>query len=224
MRSALADAIDALLPQTQCRKCGFDGCAPYAEAIATGSAVINRCPPGGQHGVDQLATLLGADSMPLDLARGTAGVSELALIDESLCIGCTLCVQACPVDAIVGAAGRMHTVMLEDCSGCGLCVAPCPVDCIAMVPISALAPAHDVTPRPEAALPALAAHWRSRHETRRRRLSDERLAREVRLAERAAGARLPDAGQAAAAQRRSAVAAALARARERRAANAGRHD
>ena len=224
MRSALADAIDALLPQTQCRKCGFDGCAPYAEAIATGSAGIDRCPPGGQHGIDQLATLLSADSMPLDLARGTAGVSELALIDESLCIGCTLCVQACPVDAIVGAAGRMHTVMLEDCSGCGLCVAPCPVDCIAMVPISALAPAHDVTPRPEAALPALAAHWRSRHETRGRRLSDERLAREVRLAERAVGARLPDAGQAAAAQRRSAVAAALARARERRAANAGRHD
>ena len=224
MRSALADAIDALLPQTQCRKCGFDGCAPYAEAIATGGAGINRCPPGGQHGVDQLATLLGAGSMPLDLARGTAGVSELALIDESLCIGCKLCIQACPVDAIVGAAGRMHTVMLEDCSGCGLCVAPCPVDCIAMVPISALTPAHDVMPRPEAALPALAARWRVRHETRQRRLSDERLAREVRLAERVADARLPDADQAAAAQRRSAVAAALARARERRAANAGRHD
>ena len=224
MRSALADAIDALLPQTQCRKCGFDGCAPYAEAIAMGSASIDRCPPGGQHGIDQLATLLGADSMPLDLARGTAGVSELALIDESLCIGCTLCIQACPVDAIVGAASRMHTVMLEDCSGCGLCVAPCPVDCIAMVPISALAPAHDVMPRSEAALPALAARWRARHETRRRRLSDERLTREVRLAEHASGSRLADADLAAAAQRRSAVAAALARARERRAADAGRHD
>ena len=224
MRSALADAIDALLPQTQCRKCGFDGCAPYAEAIATGSAGIDQCPPGGQHGVDRLAALLGADSIPLDLARGTAEFSELALIDESRCIGCTLCIQACPVDAIVGAASRMHTVMLEDCSGCGLCVAPCPVDCIAMVPISALAPTHDVMPRSEAALPALAARWRARHETRRRRLSDERLAREVRLAEHASGSRLADADLAAAAQRRSAVAAALARARERRAADAGRHD
>lgn len=224
MRPVLADAIDALLPQTQCRKCGFNGCAPYAEAIAAGRAGIDQCPPGGQRGVDQLAALLRVDSMPLDLAGGTAGISDLALIDELLCIGCTLCIQACPVDAIVGAAGRMHAVMLEECSGCSLCVAPCPVDCITMVPIAALARTHHVMPRPEAALPARVARWRARHDARRRRLAAQGVARKERLAESAASAQLPDLDQAAATQRRSAIAAALARARERRAANAGPRD
>ncbi len=224
MRPALADAIDALLPQTQCRKCGFDGCAPYAAAIAAGGAGIDRCPPGGQRGVDQLAALLGVDPMPLDLTLGPAGIPELALIDESLCIGCTLCIQACPVDAIVGAAGRMHTVMLEECSGCGLCVAPCPVDCIAMVALSALMPEHQVMPTAEAVLPARSARWRARHEARRRRLAHEQLVHEAGRAGPAAEARLPDVDEAAAKKRQSAVTAALARARERRAAIAGRHD
>ncbi len=130
----LADRLDALLPQTQCTKCGFDGCRPYAEAMADGQADVNRCPPGGQVGVALLARELGVAEPPLDLDRGTHGPLQLAVIDEAHCIGCTLCIQACPVDAIVGANLRMHTVLPERCTGCDLCVAPCPVDCIDMVP------------------------------------------------------------------------------------------
>jgi electron transport complex protein RnfB len=129
----LADRIDALLPQTQCTKCGYDGCRPYAQAIADGEA-INRCPPGGDEGVHALARLLDLPVLPLDDTRGRPGPLTLAVIDESHCIGCTLCIAACPVDAIVGAAKRMHTVLDDACTGCDLCVAPCPVDCITMVP------------------------------------------------------------------------------------------
>ncbi|CAM3511633.1 Ferredoxin [Bordetella sputigena] len=130
----LADRIDGLLPQTQCTKCGYDGCRPYAAAIADGQADINRCPPGGEDGVRALAALLDRAAPPLDLSRGQPGPLMLAVVDEAHCIGCTLCIDACPVDAIVGAAKRMHTVVDELCTGCDLCVAPCPVDCIAMVP------------------------------------------------------------------------------------------
>jgi electron transport complex protein RnfB len=129
----LADRIDALLPQTQCTKCGYDGCRPYAQAIADGEA-INRCPPGGDEGIHALARLLGRPVLALDDTRGHPGPLTLAVIDESHCIGCTLCIAACPVDAIVGAAKRMHTVLDDACTGCDLCVAPCPVDCITMVP------------------------------------------------------------------------------------------
>ncbi|NYE26948.1 electron transport complex subunit RsxB [Pigmentiphaga litoralis] len=128
----LADRIDARLPQTQCTKCGFDGCRPYAEAIANGTAGIDRCPPGGEAGVATLAALLDRPIVPLDLTRGLPGPLRVARIDEQHCIGCTLCIQACPVDAIVGANKRMHTILPSACTGCDLCVAPCPVDCIHM--------------------------------------------------------------------------------------------
>lgn len=128
------EEIDALLPQTQCRQCGYDGCQPYAAAIAQDGAAINRCPPGGQAGVVALARLLDQPVLALDLSCGAPAPLRVALIDESYCIGCTLCIAACPVDAILGANKRMHTVLEDACTGCDLCVAPCPVDCITMVP------------------------------------------------------------------------------------------
>jgi electron transport complex protein RnfB len=127
----IIDRVDAILPQTQCRQCGFSGCRPYAEAIVRSGAGINRCPPGGESTVRALAELLGADPEPL---RDAATERSVVTIDEALCIGCTKCIQACPVDAIIGAPRQMHTVLLKDCTGCGLCIPPCPVDCIAMVP------------------------------------------------------------------------------------------
>ena len=132
----VVERIDALLPQTQCGQCGFAGCRPYAEAIASGAADINRCPPGGENTIVALADLLGRDPKPLDPDRGEAQEQQLvAVIDENICIGCTLCIQACPVDAILGAAKHMHTVIEDECTGCKLCVAPCPVECIHMVPV-----------------------------------------------------------------------------------------
>lgn len=129
----LVDSIDELLPQTQCGQCGHPGCKPYAEAIANGEA-INKCPPGGQETVDRLANLLGVESLPLDADETAADQDLVAVIIEEECIGCTKCIQACPVDAIIGAAKLMHTVIVDDCTGCDLCVDPCPVDCIDMVP------------------------------------------------------------------------------------------
>ncbi len=131
----LIDRIDQILPQTQCGQCGFPGCRPYATAIRAGEADINHCPPGGQATIDALADLLGVESKPLDPERGEESeVASVAWIDEQVCIGCTKCIQACPVDAILGANKLMHTVLVEECTGCDLCVAPCPVDCIYMVP------------------------------------------------------------------------------------------
>lgn len=131
----LVEKIEVLLPQTQCGQCGFPGCHPYAEAIAKGEADINRCPPGGQTTIIALADLLGRDPKPLDAERGVEKPKMLAVIDENICIGCTLCIQACPVDAILGAAKQMHTIIESECTGCELCVAPCPVDCITMIPV-----------------------------------------------------------------------------------------
>ncbi len=131
----IVDRIDALLPQTQCGQCGFPGCRPYAEALAGGKAEINRCPPGGETTMLALADLLGRDPLPLDAEAGEEKPKAVAEIDEQLCIGCTLCLQACPVDAILGAAKQMHTVIRDECTGCELCVAPCPVECIHMQPI-----------------------------------------------------------------------------------------
>lgn len=131
----IVDKIDALLPQTQCGQCGYAGCRPYAEAIAAGEADINLCPPGGNHSVIALADLLGRDPKPLNAERGAAKPRTVAVIDEQNCIGCTLCIQACPVDAILGAAKHMHTVIAKECTGCELCLAPCPVDCIQMKPM-----------------------------------------------------------------------------------------
>lgn len=128
----IVDKVDALLPQTQCGQCGFPGCRPYAEAITSGQADINRCPPGGEAVIHALSDLLGVDPKPLD---GEAKGKQVAVIDEQTCIGCTLCLQACPVDAILGAAKQMHTIIGKECTGCELCLPPCPVDCIAMVPV-----------------------------------------------------------------------------------------
>jgi electron transport complex protein RnfB len=131
----VVDRIDRLLPQTQCAQCGYPGCRPYAEAIARGDADINQCPPGGEAGIRALATLLGREPKPLDTQHGIEKPRVLALIDETTCIGCTKCIQACPVDAILGAPKRMHTVIEELCTGCELCLPPCPVDCIELVPV-----------------------------------------------------------------------------------------
>lgn len=126
--------IDRLLPQTQCTRCGYTGCLPYAEAIARGEAEINQCPPGGESTIEQLAALTGRPALPLNPANGAEAAPTVAFIDEERCIGCTKCLPPCPVDAIAGAPRRMHTVIAELCTGCELCVAPCPVDCIVMVP------------------------------------------------------------------------------------------
>lgn len=134
--SPLVEKIDAILPQTQCGQCGFPGCKPYAEAIFSGQADINQCPPGGEAGIRKLADLLGVEAKPLNADNGVEKPKSLAIIDEAVCIGCTLCIQACPVDAILGAAKQMHTVIESECTGCELCVEPCPVDCIYMIPVT----------------------------------------------------------------------------------------
>ncbi|GAB4483341.1 MAG: hypothetical protein OHK0044_32540 [Burkholderiaceae bacterium] len=211
--SELADAIDALLPQTQCTKCGHAGCRPYAEAIAAGAAQINQCPPGGAAGIAKLAKLLGRPAIPLNPAHGVERPLRVALIDERLCIGCTLCIQACPVDAIVGAAKRMHTVVPQWCTGCDLCLPPCPMDCIAMV---------EVDP-PRAWTQADADAARARHTARKARLAREKLEHDERLAAKAL-AKLgeldarDDLSREQIEQKKAIVQAAIERARARRAA------
>jgi electron transport complex protein RnfB len=130
----LVDQVNEILPQTQCGQCGYPGCRPYAEAIANGDD-INKCPPGGEGTIKKLADLMGVDVKPLDSAHGEEEAPKVAIIREAECIGCTKCIQACPVDAIIGATRQMHTVIEKECTGCDLCVAPCPVDCIDMVPV-----------------------------------------------------------------------------------------
>ncbi len=201
INAALADRIDALLPQTQCTRCAHPGCRPYAEAIAAGTAPINRCAPGGEVTIAALAALLDVPAPPPDPAFGTAEPLAWARIDEAVCIGCTLCIRACPVDAIVGASKRMHTVLAGHCTGCGLCLPPCPVDCIVM------------TSAGRAWTPADAAAARSRFESRNARLA-QRAAKGAPGFEAKGGQRVRDATPD---QRRRTVAAALARARARRA-------
>jgi electron transport complex protein RnfB len=131
----IVEQIDAILPQQQCGKCGYPGCQAYAEAIVNGEAEINQCPPGGEVVILALADLLDREPISLDVEHGVEMPIMLAVIDETTCIGCTLCIQACPVDAILGAPKQMHTVIAQECTGCELCVAPCPVDCISMVAV-----------------------------------------------------------------------------------------
>lgn len=144
-----AQAIDALLPQTQCTRCGYAGCRPYAEAIANGEADINQCPPGGTETLIALAALTGREVAPLNQDNGVESAPMVAFIDEERCIGCTKCLPPCPVDAIVGAPRLMHTVIADMCTGCELCIAPCPVDCISMIPLLA-SPAHAALALPPA--------------------------------------------------------------------------
>jgi electron transport complex protein RnfB len=166
MNRDLVRRIDAVLPQTQCTKCGYDGCRPYAQAIADGAADIDQCPPGGDEGVAMLAQLLGRAPKPLNPANGLYRAPQVAVIDEDVCIGCTKCIQACPVDAIVGASKLMHTVIASWCTGCELCIPPCPVDCIALQPVAAL---------PQADLS------RERHDTRAVRLARDATERAAQL-------------------------------------------
>ncbi|WP_371373187.1 electron transport complex subunit RsxB [Thalassotalea aquiviva] len=130
----LVEQLDALLPQTQCGQCGYPGCKPYAEAVANGEA-INKCAPGGEDTIKKIADLMGVEAQPLDESHAHDNTPKVAFIIEEDCIGCTKCIQACPVDAITGAAKQMHTVITDECTGCDLCVDPCPVDCIKMIPI-----------------------------------------------------------------------------------------
>jgi electron transport complex protein RnfB len=146
----VVEQINATLPQTQCGQCNYPGCRPYAEAIAAGEAGINQCPPGGDSGIQALANLLGVEALPLNPENGKEKPRSVAVIDEESCIGCTLCIQACPVDAILGASKFMHTVIEETCTGCDLCLPPCPVDCIDMV-VQKPAAGQWAWPRPEPA-------------------------------------------------------------------------
>ncbi|HEX7646156.1 MAG TPA: electron transport complex subunit RsxB [Noviherbaspirillum sp.] len=177
---SLADQIEDLLPQTQCTKCGYPACRPYAEAVAEGKAAYNQCPPGGVEGVSRMAALLGKPVIPLNPVNGIERPRPVAVIDETACIGCTLCIQACPVDAIVGAAKQMHTVVPELCTGCDLCVAPCPVDCIAMVEATPGKTGWDAWSQEQADAA------RARHDFRTFRLRRDKEENDARLAAKAA--------------------------------------
>ena len=177
--ASLAARIDALLPQTQCTRCGYPDCRAYAQAIADGEADIDRCPPGGAEGIVRLAALTGRPAKPLDLQRGIEAPRALAVIDEDWCIGCTLCIKACPVDCIVGASKQMHTVVDEQCTGCELCVPVCPVDCIAMVQVT------DTRTGWDAWSPTQADEARQRYAFHRLRVERERRENDERLAAKA---------------------------------------
>ncbi|WP_277185555.1 electron transport complex subunit RsxB [Caballeronia sp. BR00000012568055] len=216
----LAERIEDLLPQTQCTKCGSPACRPYADAIAAGEAGYNQCPPGGEEGIARLAALLGKPVIPLDTTHGVERARPVAVIDENVCIGCTLCMQACPVDAIVGAAKLMHSVIPELCTGCDLCVPPCPVDCIDMIAVTGDATGWDAWSQPQADAA------RERHDRRVARLARDRAEAEARKASRAAVAEspkeaLPEAAPEVAqedpeAKKRAIIQAAMERARKKK--------
>jgi electron transport complex protein RnfB len=201
---SLVARIDAMLPQTQCGKCGYPGCEPYARAVATGASELNQCPPGGEALIRRLARLLSRKYIPLDPACGVERARHVARIDEPRCIGCTLCIQACPVDAIIGAAKQMHTVIVDLCTGCDLCVAPCPVDCIDMIPATGT-DANWTQPRMDAA--------RERFLRRNQRLARSKRGRAPRNPRATATASTLSAEQ-----KRETIRAAVERVRARRAA------
>jgi electron transport complex protein RnfB len=212
----LAEALDRALPQTQCTRCGYPDCRSYAQAIAAGEAGINQCPPGGAEGVATLARLTGRPALPLDPAHGREGPRQLAVIDEAWCIGCTLCIKACPVDCIVGASKRMHTVIAEQCTGCELCIPACPVDCISLVNVTGERSGWSAWSA------ELADEARQRYAFRGLRLAREQREYDERMAAKAQ-ARLTDlesqaepADAQALARKRAVIDAALARARGQR--------
>lgn len=218
-REALVDRLDQALPQTQCTRCGYADCRAYAEAMAEGQAATNRCPPGGQEGVVRLATLLNVEPTPLDPSCGNEGPRTVVFIDEAWCIGCTLCIKACPVDCIVGASKQMHTVVEADCTGCELCLPVCPVDCIEVRP---------ATPGRtgwQAWSPSQAGAAQQRYAWHRERLAREDSERQARLAAKAQWKldNLPELVRGASPvqveQKRDRVLAAMARARAKRTAS-----
>lgn len=176
MPPTLADKLEDLLPQTQCTKCGYPACRPYAEAMADGSAAYNQCPPGGHEGIVRLASLLGKPFIPLNVTHGSERVRPVAVIDEAYCIGCTLCIQACPVDAIMGAPKQMHTILPQLCTGCDLCVAPCPVDCISMVDVTPGKTGWDAWSQQQADQARRQFHFRQDRLKREKQANDDRLA------------------------------------------------
>jgi len=206
--AALSRRIDALLPQTQCTRCGYPDCRSYADAVASGEAPIDQCPPGGAEGIRRLARLLGRPELPLNPEFGDEGVRRVVYIEEATCIGCTLCIQACPVDAIVGAPKRMHAVIEADCTGCELCLPVCPMDCIALEEASAGATGWDAWSSQQADAA------RDAYARRQARLARDAHEHDARLS---AQAEAPAVAAAAAPEdpKRAAVAAALARARLR---------
>ncbi|SFD94273.1 electron transport complex subunit RsxB [Paracidovorax konjaci] len=221
-REGLAARIDAALPQTQCTRCGYPDCAAYAQAVAASDAEINRCPPGGAEGIARLAAITGLPPIPLDPQCGAEGPRTVAVIDENWCIGCTLCIKACPTDAILGTHKYMHTVIAPHCTGCELCIPVCPVDCIVLEPASGAQTGWAAWSLPQAE------HARRRYQAHQTRLGsteysgppDEPPAQEAYRS--LASAATPSSAEStasetdAAAARRAAVAAALARARQKR--------
>ncbi len=212
----LIAVIDAALPQTQCTRCGYLDCHAYAVAVAGGQAGINQCPPGGAEGVARLAAITGRPALPLSTEHGAEGPLKLAVIDEAWCIGCTLCIKACPVDCIVGAPKQMHVVVNQQCTGCELCVPACPVDCISLVTIKPALSGWAAWSAPQAD----AARERYRfHQLQQARAADENSLRlvakaEAKLADVGAASKLTE--PAALDAKRAVIAAALARARAQR--------
>ena len=213
---ALTQQFDAALPQTQCTRCGYPDCRAYAQAMADGTADINRCPPGGAEGIQRLARVSGRPVLPLDTTRGFEGPRLLAVIDEAWCIGCTLCIKACPVDCIVGASKQMHSVINDQCTGCELCVPVCPVDCISLVPVTGAATGWQAWSTQQALDARERYAWHQLRTVREQTENDERLAAkaQMKLADLTAHSQHTDPDILAA--KRAVIEAALSRSRAKR--------